>query len=131
MKKTLRISFNGKSYDVVAELLGEDGVAPTTPASSGAAAAAVAATPTSAPVPAAPSAPAAGGAGDIPSPLAGKVVSIDATVGTAVKAGQAVMTLEAMKMNTVVSAPADGTVSAVHVNPGDGVEEGQLLMSLK
>ena len=48
-----------------------------------------------------------------------------------VKAGAPVLTLEAMKMNTVVSAPTDGTVSVVHVNPGDVVEEGQPLLTIK
>jgi biotin carboxyl carrier protein len=69
-------------------------------------------------------------AGEVLSPLAGKVVSIDAAVGTPVVAGQTVITLEAMKMNTLITATATGTVAAVHVLPGDGVEEGQLLMSL-
>lgn len=126
MKKTLRITFNGKVYDVVAELLDEDGSAPAPVAAPVAASAAAA---PSAPAPTT-SAPAAGGAGEIPSPLAGKVVSIEAKIGASVAAGQGVLTLEAMKMNTVVSAPAGGTVKAIHVNPGDSVEEGQLLITL-
>lgn len=129
MKKTLRISFNGKTYDVVAELL--DDAAPTghAPASPPAMAAS-AAVPASA-APAAARAPAAEGAGQIPSPLAGKVVSINAAVGTRVKAGEPVITLEAMKMNTIVSSSVDGTVASVHVNPGDSVDEGQLLITLR
>ncbi|MCD8482497.1 MAG: acetyl-CoA carboxylase biotin carboxyl carrier protein subunit [Verrucomicrobia bacterium] len=84
-----------------------------------------------APAPAAAAkSPAAAGAGDVTSPLAGKVVSIDAPVGTAVKAGDKVITLEAMKMNTVVSASSDGTVKAILVNPGDSVEEGQPLLTI-
>jgi biotin carboxyl carrier protein len=131
MKKTLRISFNGKSYEVVAEILGEDG-APAAAAPRSAAAPVVQASASAAPVSTAPSAPrASGAAGEIPSPLAGKVVSIDAPVGAAVKAGQTVITLEAMKMNTVISAPIDGSVAAVHVAPGDSVEEGRLLMTLR
>ena len=125
MKKTLRISFNGKTFDVVAEILGaEDAPAPRAVAVATAAAAAQA--------PAVHAhAPAATGAGEVASPLAGKVVSIDAKVGTVVKTGQNVLTLEAMKMNTMVSAHADGTVAEVHVNAGDSVEEGQLLMTIK
>ncbi len=132
MKKNLRISVNGKTYEVVAELLDESGAplpaaaAPRTAAVPAAAAAAAPAPAASAPKPAA----SGGGAGDVPSPLAGKVVSIDAPVGTAVKAGQTILTLEAMKMNTAVSAPADGTVKTVHVNAGDAVEEGQTLITL-
>lgn len=129
MKKTFRISVNGKSFDVVAEML-DDGGQPmqmAAPRSAGAARAARAAAPAAA---APSSAPIAAADGDVPSPLAGKVVSIDAPVGTAVKVGDQVITLEAMKMNTVVSSPVDGTVKAVHVQPGDGVEEGQPLLTI-
>jgi len=134
MKKTLRITFNGKSYDVVAEIIGDDvSVAPAPrPAAPRPSAPRGAAAATPAPVAPAPkpaAAPAAG-AGDLPSPLAGKVVSIDAPVGTAVAEGQTVITLEAMKMNTTVPAPCAGTITAVHVNAGDSVEEGQALLTI-
>lgn len=125
MKKTLRISFDGKSYDVVAELLDEKTpgvVAP--PVGSSAAVGSV-------PAPDSSRAPAVPGPGGIPSPLAGKVVALNAAVGTRVTAGQAVITLEAMKMNTVVSSTSGGTVAAIHVAPGDSVEEGQLLLTLR
>jgi biotin carboxyl carrier protein len=59
------------------------------------------------------------------------VVSIDVPIGAEVTAGQQVITLEAMKMNTVVSAPAGGTVKAVHVAAGDSVEEGQALLTIE
>jgi biotin carboxyl carrier protein len=62
--------------------------------------------------------------------LAGKVVSIDIKEGTEVKAGDQIITLEAMKMNTVVSSPVDGTVMAIKVAPGDSVEEGQPLLTI-
>ena len=81
----------------------------------------------SAPAPAA--APAAG-AGDVISPLAGKVVSIDVKVGDTVAAGAQVATVEAMKMNTYIYASAAGAVSAIHVAPGDGVEEGAPLLRI-
>lgn len=133
MKKQFRITLNNKSYDVVAEIIGEEEPIAMAPRSSGRPArAAAAAVAVAAPAPAAPKAAAAAPAakGDIPSPLAGKVVSIDCKVGQAVKAGEKVITLEAMKMNTEVTAPADGTIQAVHVAPGDSVEEGQALMSI-
>lgn len=134
MKKTLRITVNGKAYEVIAELLDEsDAVTAPTPAPkrrAGAAAAAAASTATQAPASSGNSPAAAGGAGDLPSPLAGKVVAINAPVGTKVEAGQTIITLEAMKMNTTVTAPASGTVTAVHVQPGDGVEEGQPLLTI-
>lgn len=132
MKKTLRISFNGKTYEVIAEVLGDDSGAPASPRASTPAPAAASAAAAAAPVAqrAAPAAAAPAGAGVIPSPLAGKVVSIDVKVGQAVAAGAQLATLEAMKMNTLIYAPQAGTVSAVHANPGDGVEEGQPLLSL-
>ena len=49
------------------------------------------------------------------------------TPGTAVKEGDQVMTVEAMKMNTVIYAPANGTVTSFTVKPGDTVTEGQTL----
>lgn len=133
MKKTLRISFNDKSYDVVVEVLAEDKAAPASvPAMAGTAAAGAAAAPAPATLPIAPRRAAAfGPIGDILSPLAGRVVSIDTAVGAAVRAGQTVATLEAMKMNTMVAAPADGIVQAIHVKPGDAIEEGDLLVTLR
>ena len=130
MKKQFRITLNGKSYDVVAEVIGEESnAAPTGGArhqarSGGAAAVAAPQAPQ-------PAATAPTGGGSVPSPLAGKVVSIDVAIGAQVQAGQQVMTLEAMKMNTVVSAPNAGTLKAVHVSAGDAVEEGQALLTIE
>lgn len=133
MKKQFRITLNDKTYEVVAEILGEEGDAPAAPAPgvarSARVASAAAVAPAPAPAPAA--APATTAEGGVPSPLAGKVVSIDVPIGAAVTAGQQVITLEAMKMNTVVSAPAGGTVTAVHVAAGDSVEEGQALLTIE
>ena len=123
--KKLRITVDGKVFDVSVELL--DQVSSTT--------AAPAPAPVAAPAPAASalvaaSAPAAAGAGDVPSPLAGKVVSLDVAAGASVKAGDQILTLEAMKMNTIIYAPASGTLTAFCVNPGDTVQEGQALAKI-
>ena len=126
MIKKLRITVEGKAYEVTVEVM-DEGQARIATAPQPVAAQAPAPAP-KAPPP--PPPPAAAGAGDVPSPLAGKVVSVDVKVGDAVKEGQNVVTLEAMKMNTYVTAPASGTVTAIRVNPGDAVEEGQALVSL-
>ena len=62
---------------------------------------------------------------------AGKVFKVEATVGQAVKRGDAVVILEAMKMEIPVVAPEDGTVASINVAVGDPVEAGALLATLK
>ncbi|MDD4350097.1 MAG: acetyl-CoA carboxylase biotin carboxyl carrier protein subunit [Opitutales bacterium] len=123
MRKQFRITVNGKSYDVVAEIINEGASAPASAAAVGSASVAAPAAPK-------PAAPAGGEAGAVPCPLAGRVVAIDKPVGSSVQAGETLITLEAMKMNTTVSSPAAGTVKAVHVSVGDSVEEGQILVTL-
>lgn len=130
MIKNLRITVEGKSYDVQVEVLdtASGAVPPAPPTASVVASAAVAApiAPVAAPTVARPSSM----SGDVPSPLSGKVVSIDCVVGQTIKEGEKVLTLEAMKMNTIVSAPAAGKVTAILVKQGDAVEEGQPLITL-
>ncbi len=130
--KHLRITVDGKSYDVQVEILGEEqgGVQPLigTPARSSTRGASVSA-PAAAPAPKA--APIASGEGGLlTSPLAAVVVSVDVSVGDSVEAGQQVLTLEAMKMTTVVSATTSGTIGSIAVKPGDSVDEGQELMTI-
>ena len=135
--KKLRITVDGKVFDVSVELLDQVSSTTSAPAPAPApvaapapapAASAPAAAPAPAPAPAA--APSAAGAGDVPSPLAGKVVSLDVAPGTAVKAGDQILTLEAMKMNTIIYAPSAGTLTAFCVNAGDTVQEGQALAKI-
>ncbi len=135
--KKLRITVDGKTYEVEVEVLGSRiaSVAPAAaPAPVAAAPAPVASAPVAAPAPkpaAKPAAPAApAGANDVVSPLAAVVVSVNVKEGQQVKAGELVVMLEAMKMNTPINAVADGTVAKVNVAPGQSVEEGQVLVSL-
>lgn len=132
--KKLKITVDGKVYEVSVEIEGEAAcaAAPAPVAPAAVAPAPVVAVPPPAPAPApvaaapAPAAVPAGAAG-VPSPLAGKVVSIDTQVGATVKDGDQILTIEAMKMNTYIYANKAGTVSAINVGVGDGVEEGQIL----
>lgn len=115
--KNYRITVNGTAYDVAVEELG-----------AGAAPAAVAAP---APVAAAaPAAPAAAGSIEVAAPMPGKILNVKAGVGTAVKKGDVILILEAMKMENDVVAPEDGTVASINVSAGDAVEAGDVLATL-
>jgi biotin carboxyl carrier protein len=123
--KNYTITVNGSVYDVVVE------EGQTSGAPKAAAPAAPRAVPKAAPAPAA--APAAGGAAGsvkIEAGAAGKVFKIEANVGQAVKKGDAVVIVEAMKMEIPVVAPQDGTVASINVAVGDAVEAGALLATL-
>ena len=123
--KKYTITVNGTVYDVVVEE-GASGA----PAAAKAPAAPKAA-PKAAPA-AAPKAAPAGGAGSIKieAGAAGKVFKLEKKVGDVVKRGDAVVIIEAMKMEIPVVAPEDGTVASVDVAVGDAVEAGAVLATL-
>ena len=81
---------------------------------------------------AAPAAAPAGGEGAVKvnAPMPGKILSVKVSAGQAVKKGEVLMILEAMKMENEVVAPQDGTVAGVNVAAGDSVEAGAVLASL-
>jgi 3-methylcrotonyl-CoA carboxylase alpha subunit len=79
--------------------------------------------------PLAPKAAEEAAGGKLTAPMPGKVAQVLARAGTAVKRGQALMVLEAMKMEHTIAAPADGTVERVNYAPGDLVEEGAELIA--
>ena len=117
--KHLKITVNGVAYDVQVEEA--DGSS-------------VPAAPAAAPVPAAAPAPkkaAAAVNGDpINSPMPGTIVTVPVKAGQAVKAGDVLVILEAMKMENEIKAPKDGTVTSVNVNKGESVNTGTLLVTL-
>jgi biotin carboxyl carrier protein len=122
--KNYTITVNGNVYDVTVEE-GGAGAAP--------AAAAPKAAPAAAPKPApaaAPKASAGAGSVKVEAGAAGKIFKIEASVGQAVKKGDTVIILEAMKMEIPVVSPADGTVASIDVNVGDPVEAGACLATL-
>ena len=127
--KKLRVTVDGKPYEVLVEILDEG--APAAPARAASVQSAhVASAAVSAPATSASVAHAAAEPGDVTSPLAGKVVSIDVQPGQAVETNAQLLTLEAMKLNTYVFAQAAGTVKEILVQPGDAVEEGQVLVKM-
>ena len=129
MKKTLRISFEGKSYDVEVEVLDNNQIAPVAVAPVAAASVAPAPAPVAAPVAApAPAAPAGGT--PIPSPMMGIVFKLKVKVGDKVAKNQEVAVLEAMKMENSIISPCDGTVAYIAVKEQESVSEGQVLMTI-
>ena len=80
------------------------------------------------PVPA--SAPAQASGEDVPSPLAGNIFKVLVSSGQQVNEGDTVMILEAMKMETEISAPKSGVVGSINVKEGDSVQVGQSLLTL-
>lgn len=133
--RQFKITVNGKAYDVQVE---ENGVA-TAPVAAPLAATAPAATPAPAPAPAAApvaepvSAPAAaaGEGEEISAPMPGTILKVLVSAGQAIKAGEPVVILEAMKMENEISSPVDGTVTAVCVNQGDSVDAGKVIATVK
>jgi 3-methylcrotonyl-CoA carboxylase alpha subunit len=80
-----------------------------------------------------PLAPPAGAdlhAGRLTAPMPGRVVQLLVKTGDAVRQGQPMLVIEAMKMEHMIAAPRDGTVAAVHYAPGELVEEGAELIAL-
>lgn len=123
--KNYKITVNGKSYDVTVEEAG-------TVAAEAAAPAPARVQPPKAPAPAPQKKEAKGPAGavSIEASVPGKIIKVDAPAGTAVKAGDAVITLEAMKMEIPVVAPKDGTIASIEVAAGDAVESGDILATM-
>ncbi|MBQ6198875.1 MAG: biotin/lipoyl-binding protein [Bacteroidales bacterium] len=115
--KNLSVNVNGADYQVELE-------------NAPAAAAPVAAPAAAAPA-AAPAAPKAAGAGvTVKSPLPGIIISVDVKEGQAVKRGQKVAVIEAMKMENDILAEADGTITAIHTRKGDSVLEGADIVTI-
>ena len=121
--KKYRVNVNGTVYDITLEVL--EGEAAKAPAP----VAAPAPAPAAAPAPAPAAAPVAGGQ-SIDAPMPGNIISVNVKPGQAVKKGDVLLILEAMKMENEIMAPVDGTVANVAVNPGQTVQSGQQLLTL-
>lgn len=125
-----KVTLNGRTYEVEVEagkamLLDEyEAIVPSAPAAAPVAAAPVAAAPAAAPAPAAPV-----GAGEaVTAPMPGNILKVAVTAGQAVKEGDILCILEAMKMENEILAPKAGTVTQVAVAKGSTVDTGAALV---
>ena len=120
------VTVNGTSYEVEVEEVGADTAAVSAPAP-----AAKPAAPKAAPVAPKAAPKAAAGDGDpIKAPMPGNILAVKAKVGDKVKAGDAVVILEAMKMENPIPAPKDGTITSILVDKGATVESGAVLATI-
>ena len=135
--KNAKVEVNGISFDVEMEGEGGEGI-PSISGISVASDSAVSAAPAPAPAAAAPAPKAAqpaasqtpGKGTPLKAPLPGVITSIEVAVGDAVKKGQTVVVLEAMKMQNNINAENDGTVTSITVIMGDSVMEGTVLLTI-
>ena len=118
--KKYRVNVNGTEYEITLEEVtgAEAAVAPK-----------AAAAPAAAPAPA-PAAAAPAGGEKVLAPMPGNILAVNVNVGAAVKKGDVLLILEAMKMENEIMAPVDGTITGVSVQKGSVVESGALLVTI-
>ena len=112
--KKYNVTVNGTAYEVTVEAVNAADIKAPAPAAAPAA-------------PAAPAAAAPAGGEKITSPMPGTILSVNVSNGSAVKKGDVLMILEAMKMENEIMAPCDGTIASVNVTKGASVNTGDLL----
>ena len=117
--KKYNVTVNGTAYEITLEVADASEIKATAPA----------AAPAAAPAPAAVAAPTAAPANGetVTAPMPGTILAVNVSNGAAVKKGDVLMVLEAMKMENEIVAPADGTVASVNVTKGSSVETGAVL----
>ena len=118
--KKYNVTVNGTAYEITLEVVDAADVK-------------AAPAPAAAPAPVAPAAapaPASNGGESVSSPMPGTILDVKVQNGAAVKQGDVLMILEAMKMENEIVAPCDGTVASVNVTKGSTVETGTVLCSI-
>lgn len=115
--KKYNVTVNGTAYEITLEAVDASDVK-TVPAAPAA--------PAAVPAPAPKAQPVSGGE-TVSSPMPGTILSVNVSNGAAVKKGDVLMILEAMKMENEIMAPCDGTVASVNVSKGAAVETGEVL----
>ncbi len=118
----LNVTVNGQLYEIDVEVAEEERAGPG-PIIMGGGSGQTNSAPTTASVPAA-------SANSVVATLAGNVSKVLVEEGQEISAGEILMVLEAMKMETEITAPSDGTIGAILVGPGDAVSGGQVLIEL-
>ena len=115
--KAYKVNVNGNVYEITIEVIDKADIkTPAAPAPQAA--------------PAAPVAPASAGAQTVSAPMPGTILKVNVSNGQAVKKGDVLMVLEAMKMENEILAAGDGTVASVNVSAGQTVESGTVLCTL-
>ena len=115
--KAYKVTVNGNVYEITLEVIDKADIK-------------AAPAPAAAPATAAPAAPAQAGAQTVTAPMPGNILKVNVSNGQAVKKGDVLMILEAMKMENEIMCPADGTVASVNVTAGTTVEAGTVLCSI-
>ncbi|MDD6796837.1 MAG: biotin/lipoyl-binding protein [Clostridia bacterium] len=118
--KNYTITVNGNVYEVTVEEGTGSVAAPAAVAAPKAAPAAPKAAPKSAGT----------GSVKVAAPMPGKILKVNVSAGQAVKKGDVLVVLEAMKMENEIVAPQDGTIASVDTSAGTSVESGDVLVSL-
>ena len=121
--KKYNVTVNGTAYEITLEVVDAADVK-ATPAPAAAPA------PAATPAPAAAPAPVANGGETVSSPMPGTILDVKVSAGQAVKAGDILFILEAMKMENEILSPCDGTVGTVAVTKGQAVETGAVLCNI-
>ena len=115
--KKYNITVNGKTYEVFVEEAGNVAAAPVTPVAPVAAPVAAPEAPAEAPA----AAPVSADGTQVKAPMPGTILAVKKNVGEAVKAGDVIVVLEAMKMENDIVAPCDGTVKSINAPKGSTV----------
>ena len=129
-----KVTLNGKTYEVEVEagkaMLVDEYEAYAPAPAAPVAAAPVAAAPAAAPAAPAPAAVAVAAGEQVTAPMPGNILKVNVSAGQAVKSGDVLVILEAMKMENEIVAPRDGSVAQVVVSKGAVVDTGAPLVVL-